>query len=75
MGHTVPKKLRKRDLKNRYSTIGPAGGANGNGGGMEMKSLPPLPPNAVSTQGQPQKPEVRAPTTGDGTGVVDRTPR
>jgi palmitoyltransferase ZDHHC9/14/18 len=75
MGHTVPKKQRKRDLKNRYSTTGPAGGgANGNAGGMEMKSLPPLPPNTASTQGQPRKPEVRSPTTGDGTGVVDRTP-
>jgi palmitoyltransferase ZDHHC9/14/18 len=76
MGHTVPKKQRKRDLKNRYSTTAPAGGgANGNSGGMEMKSLPPLPPNTASTQAQPNKPQVRSPTTGDGTGVVDRTPR
>jgi palmitoyltransferase ZDHHC9/14/18 len=77
MGHALPKKQRKRNLKNRYSTTGPAGdtGANGNGGGMEMKSLPPLPPNTASTQGLPSKPQVRAPTTGDGRGVVDRTPR
>ena len=75
MGHAVPKKQRKRNLKNRYSTTGQTG-VNGNGGGMELKSLPPLPPpNTASTQGVPSKPQARAPTTGDGRGVVDRTPR
>ena len=76
MGYMVPKNQRTRNLKNRYSTTGPPSGAtNGNAAGMEMKSLPPLPPNTGSTIPQAIKPEVRAPTTGNGGGLVDRTPR
>lgn len=73
LGHTMPKKQRKANLKNRYSVQGP-GNVNGNAAkgaeGHEMKSLPPLPP--PSSHGKQQ---ASSESRGGIAGTVDRTPR
>ena len=61
-GYTVPKRARKKELRNRYSVQGGAPAVNGNGnGGVEMKELG-------------GKPQVKAAGAGL-SGPVDRTPR
>ena len=81
-GHTLPKKERKRDLRNRYSVqgVGPTavGGGGGGGNGMgngngtktdvEMKQLSPNPAPAQGQQQQTMKPQARAPG-GNVTGI------
>jgi palmitoyltransferase ZDHHC9/14/18 len=73
LGHTVRKKERRRDLRNRYSVQAPRGGGGvGNSGGkqegVEMKQLPPLPP------AEAHEPKARVEGAG-GVGILDRTPR
>ncbi|KAK3711871.1 Eukaryotic peptide chain release factor GTP-binding subunit [Vermiconidia calcicola] len=74
LGHTVPKKERKRELKNRYSVQGANGAVNGSGGGKddghEMKQLPPPPPK--SSHGQ--KAQAKG-AGGGGLGNMNSTPR
>ncbi|KAK5164201.1 Eukaryotic peptide chain release factor GTP-binding subunit [Saxophila tyrrhenica] len=80
LGHTAPKKERRKDLRNRYSVQGTNGttakGANGSIApeGHEMKQLPPLPP--PSSHGQ-QGVQLQGPSNGGGgvVGAANSTPR
>lgn len=72
LGHTTPKKQRLRDLKNRYSV------GNGTGGGekqgMEMKPLPPQPPQSRNG-GQAPPPTQSGSSPTNGAKVVGMSPQ